>query len=68
MLTLLPRERLAATLYAQRRLDEAAVEYQELAALRSAALGADHPDAIRAGKWRTAILRELDGPDQASTA
>lgn len=56
------RERLAAALYAQRRLREAAVWYGEVTALRTAALGDGHPDTRRARDWRDAIVRELDSP------
>ena len=66
--TLVAREKLAETLYEQRRLREAAAEYGEVMALRAAALGDDHPDTKRARDWRAAILRELEGPEQPSTA
>lgn len=52
---------LAVTMYAQRRLEAAAAEYGEVAELRTAALGADHPDTKRARTWQVRIQREL-GP------
>jgi hypothetical protein len=52
------------SLYDQRRLQEAASEYGEMMALSAEALGADHPDAQRARKWRAAIERELRKPAQ----
>lgn len=53
------RERVAVSLYAQRRLQEAAAEYEEVASLRSSAQGADHPNTKRARDWHAIIVREL---------
>jgi hypothetical protein len=49
-------------LYQQRRLEEAAAEYQQVEARRTATLGADDPDAKRARDWQAVIERELEAP------
>jgi hypothetical protein len=56
------------TLYDLGRLQEAGAEYGEVAVLRAATVGADHPDTKQARAWQTAIQRKVnDGPDQAGT-
>jgi len=57
--TIAARERLAANLYQQRRLQEAAAEYGEVTSLRAATAGDEHPDTERVRKWRAAIEREI---------
>lgn len=66
--TVLAREALAEALYEQGRLQEAAADYGEVAALRAATVGADPPDTRRARDWQADIQQELDGPDQANVA